>query len=186
LLAVEVALEENKLPGLKPWIPWIWAVLLVYLAFGVLIWIAEPLFNLLLRLDRTGSLALSQEQRSASNWVGVCLLGVLAGGLFALAKMSLDVLLIAGVCGLLIIPVARTFDCRPGWPRRVMVGYTLFLAVLGMIGVATMLCAGYWRAGGEGILEVRRIGWWIVGAFVVGTFLSGWLALYLIMSRSRH
>jgi hypothetical protein len=111
---------------------------------------------------------------------------VVVASLLALALTSLDVLLAAGVCGLLIIPVARTFDCRPGWPRRVMVGYTVFLAALGFIGVATLLSSGYWHVDAEGILEIRQIGWWIVGAFVVGTFLSGWLALLLITWRSRH
>src|SRR5262249_14900522 len=45
--------------------PIIWPVLIIYLLFGVLTWIADPLFNLLLRLDPSGRLALTPAQLAA-------------------------------------------------------------------------------------------------------------------------
>jgi hypothetical protein len=50
--------------------PFIFPVLGIYAGFVLLTWIAEPLFNLLLRLDRFGRHALSREQIVASNWLG--------------------------------------------------------------------------------------------------------------------
>src|SRR5262245_61858588 len=57
----------------SPIAPFIWPVLILYLMFGVTVWIADPLFNLLLRLDRFGRLALTPAQVTASTWVGLCL-----------------------------------------------------------------------------------------------------------------
>jgi tetratricopeptide (TPR) repeat protein len=165
---------EERNPTLQPWIR---PVLCVYLSLGVLIWIADPLFNLLLRLDRFGSLALSAEQRAASTWVGVCLLAAALLAIIALALFSWEVLLGAGVCGLLMLPVARTFDCRPGWPQRLMVAYTLVLAVLGVVGVTISLATSP---------SASELGHNLLVAFAVGAFFSGLVALLLIASRPRH
>ena len=69
------------------WAPWIMPVLVAYIAFVVLTWISQPLFNLLLRLNRYGRHALSDDQRRGANLVGilfflalVCLLAWLWGG----------------------------------------------------------------------------------------------------------
>ena len=43
-------------------------------AFLLLTWISSPLFNLLLRFNRFGRLALSREQRIESSWIGGCFL----------------------------------------------------------------------------------------------------------------
>ena len=50
--------------------PIILPLLALSFAFLVLTWIASPLFNLLLRLNRFGRLALSRDQRIASSWIG--------------------------------------------------------------------------------------------------------------------
>src|SRR5262249_17996730 len=52
------------------WRPWVMPLQVAYIAFVVLTWIAEPLFNLLLRLDRFGRHALTREEIVATNWVG--------------------------------------------------------------------------------------------------------------------
>ena len=61
--------------------PVLYPLIFLYAAFVLLTWIADPLFNLLLRLDRFGRLALSREQIVASNWLA----GILGLGLAALA-----------------------------------------------------------------------------------------------------
>src|SRR4051812_22930037 len=53
------------------------------LGFALLTWVADPLFNLLLRLNRFGRLALSRPQVVASNWLGGWL--VLTAGIFIAA-----------------------------------------------------------------------------------------------------
>lgn len=52
--------------------PWIMPLLIAYIVFALATWLGDSLFNLLLRLDRFGRLALSREQIVASNWIGVC------------------------------------------------------------------------------------------------------------------
>src|SRR5512133_875707 len=54
--------------------PLLLPVQIAYLGFVLLTWTADPVFNLLLRLNRFGRLALSREQIVASNWIGGCLL----------------------------------------------------------------------------------------------------------------
>jgi hypothetical protein len=49
--------------------------------FLILIIVAQPLFDLVLRLDKQGRLALSPEQLRASNWHAVVLLVALGMGL---------------------------------------------------------------------------------------------------------
>lgn len=54
---------------------------ILYVAFVLLTWTAQPLFNLVLRLDRFGRLALSDEEIVESNSIGaVILLGLLSLG----------------------------------------------------------------------------------------------------------
>jgi tetratricopeptide (TPR) repeat protein len=61
-------------------------VLALSFGFLLLTWIAGLLFNLLLRLNRFGRLALSREQRIASNWIGGCY--VLAAAFFVSYLMN--------------------------------------------------------------------------------------------------
>ena len=49
--------------------PWILPIRILYIAAALLTWTADPLFNLLLRVNRFGRLALSDEQRIASSWL---------------------------------------------------------------------------------------------------------------------
>lgn len=57
-------------PSLKPWIL---PIQILYVTFALMTWIADPLFNLLLRLNRFGRLALSREQVVAANFLGACI-----------------------------------------------------------------------------------------------------------------
>jgi tetratricopeptide (TPR) repeat protein len=107
-------------------------LIVVYWIFAYLTWTADPLFNLLLRLHPDGRHALSREQVVASNWVGASAL---------LALLSLVALVVTRqpwlggafiVFAALVIPLAGTFQCAPGWPRRAMAGYTLALFALGV------------------------------------------------------
>ena len=44
---------------------WLWPVLILYIAFALLTWFAAPLFNLLLRVNRFGRLALHPTSAAA-------------------------------------------------------------------------------------------------------------------------
>jgi tetratricopeptide (TPR) repeat protein len=148
---------------------YVWPVLLAYLGLGLIIWISDPLFNLLLRLNHGGRMALSREQIVASNWLGACLFGAGLAAIIWLATNSPRVGRAAAAFGLLTLPVAGIFDCPPGWRRRVMVGYTLGLMILGLAGVV-----GRAATFNEAIL---------FQVFVAGAFLSGCVTLALLAGK---
>jgi tetratricopeptide (TPR) repeat protein len=155
--------------------PVVWPLLAVYLVFGMLIWVAEPLFNLLLRLDPSGRLALSPEQRAASNWVGACLLASAAflAAWLATAAAWPVLAYASGLCLLLTLPTAGVFDCPPGRPRRLMTAYAVAVAAVGAAGLFLMAVT-------------ERYGVVFVLLSVIGAFLSGWAALLLMMGRRRR
>jgi tetratricopeptide (TPR) repeat protein len=139
-------------------------LLVAYLVFCVLTWIATPLFNLLLRLNKYGRHALSQNEVTASNWFG----GFVAAGLVLLAVSLITgqfvVLLLAGWCLLMLQPVALAM-CHPKPTTRR--GLCLAAALLGAVGlVAVGLIAANRESGGVG--AVFFLGWfafpWILNA----------------------
>jgi tetratricopeptide (TPR) repeat protein len=147
--------------------PFLIPVIFLYAAFVLLTWVADPLFNLLLRLDRFGRLALSREQVQASNWFGAALglsLLALAAGLGTGSK---TLLLVAVGAGALVLPIAGIFRCGPGWPRRVMTGYTGLLALL--------LALTLWAEASEAFLAIA----------LIGAVLSTWIGSGLSLARSR-
>jgi tetratricopeptide (TPR) repeat protein len=112
--------------------PFLVPLLVLSFAFLMLTWIASPLFDLLLRFNRFGRLALSREQRIASTWIGGC---------FGLAVLSFVAYLARPTplasfgmifFGLLLFPLAVTFGRAPGKPRWMMAAYTGALALLGL------------------------------------------------------
>lgn len=148
--------------------PWIWPIKIVYLGFIILTWTADPLFNLALRVNKFGRLALSRDEVIASNWLGATII---------LALLSLTGFLITGsdllainaiLFGLLVLPVAGTFKCRKGWPRLTMAAYTI-----GLLAV------------GEAALFSEK-GTTLLGAFGIGIFLSGWLVNGLVSMREKR
>ena len=101
--------------------PWVLPLRILYVAFALLTWTADPLFNLLLRLNRFGRLVLTREQIVSTNWIGSCILvALLALAAFLLSDFSAPFLLAAAVFGFLVLPLAGTFKCAEGWPRKAM------------------------------------------------------------------
>jgi len=90
-------------------------------------WLADPLMNLVMRLDRYGRHALTADQRSQSNLIGGCLL--MAAVLFVV-EWQLDLMYLPSLLFLLLsIPLSSIHDSAVGWPRRISVlvglGFTL-------------------------------------------------------------
>ncbi len=103
-----------------------------YLGFVVMSWIANSLFNFVLRFDHYGKLALSKLERTEANWIAVCLAssGVLLGCYLWTGSKHFD--LGWPFCLVLVIPVTVIFSVRKGLPRNSMIIYTLGLA--GLLG----------------------------------------------------
>jgi tetratricopeptide (TPR) repeat protein len=149
------------------WEPYIWPLLIVYLGFALLTWIGDPLFNLLLRLNRFGRLALSREEIVFSNWIGGCILLSLAGFGLELATGH-PAAFLTGVVGFaILIPLSSIHRCSEGWPRRAMILYTLALALVGFGNVALSFSKGQGSS-------------FLLTLFLVGAILSGWVANILV------
>jgi len=166
--------------------PFVWPVLIVYLLFSLLTWIADPLFNLLLRLDKFGRLVLSREQVVASNWVGGCVLSGLVMVVIWLITGTRDFLIGGGVFGLLCVPLAGTFSCAPGWPRRVMGIYTGLLAFVGLSALTVLLTNPAKEDTSKPVEMGRLAGYVLLGLFMLGGFVSGWVANGLMMVRQKR
>jgi tetratricopeptide (TPR) repeat protein len=119
-------------PAIKPWVL---PIQVAYIAFVLLTWTADPLFNLLLRMNRFGRLALSREQVVASNWIGGFLAVALTFLGLWLVSDSFLALLSALIFGMMIIPLAALFNCSVGWPRKWM---TIYTVVMGTAGFSTL------------------------------------------------
>ncbi|MBI3945573.1 MAG: tetratricopeptide repeat protein [Armatimonadetes bacterium] len=121
----------REMPALRPVVT---PIVALYLLFALLTWTADPLFNVILRLNRFGRLALSREQIVASNWVGGSLLGGMAAVVLSLALRVPALLIVGAELALLILPLAGTFRCKLGWPRLAMGTYTAGVAAMGLAG----------------------------------------------------
>ena len=127
----------DKNPAIKPYAM---PVLIAYYVFAYMTWLAGPLFNLMLRLDRFGRYALSRDQRVSSNWVGLCLLGGIALAAIGFSKHDSRFYLLAVTAAVLSIPLSAIFSCLPGWPRWSMAGYAGLMALLtATIGVTVFV-----------------------------------------------
>ena len=116
-------------PAIKPFIQ---PVMFLVFGFVLMSWSASPLFNLLLRFNTFGRMALSREQKVESSWIGGSfLLGAL--GLAAFLVLGGDIpFLMMSYFGLLLLPMAVTFRLPPGRQRWLMAGVTLVIALLGI------------------------------------------------------
>lgn len=105
-------------------------VIVAYVIFVILTWLADPLFNLLLRFNRFGKYALSREQTWGSNLLAILFAGCVAmlGAWWATGRSAF--LHGALLVGLLALPASSIFRLPKGWPRNVVVAACSALLVL--------------------------------------------------------
>ena len=152
-------------------------LMLLWLIAILLTWIARPFFNLLLRLDPFGRLALSQQQIVESNWVGGMLLAAVVS-LFAYIVFRQDPALVAAIVfGLLTVPVAGVFRIAPGWPRTVMLMYVGVMVILGLPSIFLV------TFGPDFVGDPRGVAF---AFFLIMALLSGLIANALIVRSVRR
>jgi tetratricopeptide (TPR) repeat protein len=161
--------------------PFVTPLLVVYGLFVALTWTAEPLSNLLLRINRFGRYALSPEQLRASNWVGVCLLAALLSAFTAAVTRQVPFGLAAFCFLLLVMLVSATFRCAPGWPRVVMGLYSGAVAAFTLLCLAVSLAAASMPNPtiSEDAIANGPIGLFVLALFaaIAGTWLATALAM---------
>jgi len=170
-------------PGLAPWLM---PLRILYVAFALMTWVADPLFNLMLRLNRFGRLALSREQTIASNWFGACVLLALLGLVGSLMNgFDIDRPWMASllVFGFLLLPLSATFKCREGWPRNAMAIYT---AIMASAGIAALGCLFFGEIGIPHAKLLRAVGMVLFLVFLFGAIGSPWVANLLIAMRPKR
>lgn len=115
--------------------PFVWPVLGVYIVFMFLTWTAEPIFNLLLRLNPFGRYALSRDELTASNWVGgTIVVAVLAAGAwFQTEHVSAAFAAVSSIA--MIIPVSAAFSARRGKGRIALLAIAGLLAATAVTAI---------------------------------------------------
>lgn len=162
--------------------PWVLPIRALYIAFALLTWLAHPIFNLLLFLHPYGRHALNKDQCGQATWVGLCLalaLGTL--GIWLGTGRNSDYLIPPLVFGLLAIPTSAIFVCDRGWPRVTMLLITLGLATAGLTAVAVI---GFVRPDKNSDLAIVGVG--ALGLFLIGSFISQWVANWLATQRPKR
>jgi tetratricopeptide (TPR) repeat protein len=164
--------------------PWTLPLQIFYVLFVLLTWTADPLFNLLLRLNRFGRLALSREKVVASNWIGSCLLLSLA---FLIAccftGFASACLIGAFVFGFMIVPLAGTFRCEAGWPRKSMAAYTGLMAVAGIAALIVVALDSQAKPSSKASDSLAAA---LISLFFIGVIGSSWVANILISQRPKR
>jgi len=126
--------------------PFVWPIIFLYLLFAITSWIANPLFNSILRFNRYGKYLLDDRQIMASNVIaGMSLFGVLLGIGLAVAfpaERLLHFMIGAGYALMMLMPITATFACDDGYPLITMVIVTTGLGFLGLVTIGLMFLLG--------------------------------------------
>jgi tetratricopeptide (TPR) repeat protein len=119
--------------------PFVMPIVFFYLVFAVTTWIANPLFNTILRFNRYGKYLLDDRQIMASNvMAAMALFGLLLGAGLALAYPPDGLMRFLIGCGyglFMLIPISVTFLCEDGYPLITM---SIVTVLLGLLGLAAM------------------------------------------------
>jgi Flp pilus assembly protein TadD len=161
---VRALMRENP-----TWSPVLGPILGLYVLFVLMTWVADPLSNLLLRINPFGRLALRPHEILASNFVGACVALALVAILVFAGTRADAWLIVAASSAVMLIPIggaSKAYRTRAWWPL------VAAAAVLGAFAVAAAVFA-FSRpdfAGGA------------LGLLLVGAFLFSWLANILMTS----
>lgn len=123
-------------PALEPFII---PLLITYGIFVLLTWIAHPVSNLLLRLNRFGRLALSEDEKRTTNWVGSVLGLAIISGIAGAVLGNLLLINTAILSGAMTIPVATTCRATSARSKNILLIYTIALTLIAIAAVAPVL-----------------------------------------------
>lgn len=154
--------------------PFFYPFILFYIMWAFSSWIAQPFSNLFLRLHPLGKLALSDDEKTASNMVGIFLgVGITFCLLFFFTNSILWIAL--GIWFIImLIPIGGTFMMeRGGKPRKYLAIYGAIIGFFGLAYIGLELFAN---------IQVMPL----VYAFALGIFFYGWVANYLVMKAAKE
>jgi tetratricopeptide (TPR) repeat protein len=145
------------------WQPYVTPISILYIAFCMLSWIADPLFNAFLRFHPFGKFLLSQKEKWASSIVaGLLIAAILTALTLGIQQDWVGAILMGLVFVFLSIPVTIAFNVDRGWPRWVAVPTACLMAFFALSTVATYFADGpFWvpfQAFGVGIFLTSLFG----------------------------
>lgn len=155
----------------------------VFFGTFIFLFLANPMFDLILRFDPEGKHALSDDERRATNWYLVCfaLAGLCglwtawSGNGFLPRQMGLAFLLLTGA-------VYETFQATPGYVRRRMAWVTIILgiliATLPVVGPLLLIVSLAWKLKLGMLFAVQYIVWLPLVVMLASVFadsLRNWL-----------
>ena len=153
--------------------PFLYPLLYAYFGFALMTWLAYPLFNLLLRVNRFGRYALSADQIRGANVLAACIVATLACLAAAVATGEEAIYLATLLFVLLSLPASAIYVCDDGWPRHAMLAMTGGLALLVLLAVAMGISDAAW---GSGLAPLARI---VAGLTFLPMLASQFVAMYL-------
>ncbi|QEG20539.1 tetratricopeptide repeat protein [Mariniblastus fucicola] len=122
--------------------PYVQPIVFLYLIFAITTWIANPVFNTILRFNRYGKYLLDDRQVMASNvMAAMAAFGLILGIVLALAfpeERLLNFMIGFGYALFMLMPIAATFNCEDGYPLIVMTVVTVTLGVWGLGAIGMM------------------------------------------------
>jgi tetratricopeptide (TPR) repeat protein len=145
---------------------------LLYIPYGILVflayltWITEPLFNVVVLLDRYGRYLLNRREKTGAILVGS---GVLAALLLAAAYFATNndfFILPAVYFASIVIPTASYYGLDNDGSRNVKI-IGAYTAVLAILGIAAL---GIFYSSGNAILGI---------VYIIGVWTFGWVANFL-------
>jgi tetratricopeptide (TPR) repeat protein len=155
----------DQTPALRPYVM---PIIVVYLIFCVLTWVAQPAFDLVLRLNRFGRYALSPRQIRTSNWFGGLLAAAIVLALIGWLWPSDLAIAFAIWFGVMVAPVAMALQSVKDRNRHIL---SAAAGVLGLIGLASIALAFSNHPQSSNAITVFIWGWvlfpWLVNIVTV-------------------
>lgn len=167
---------------------YLWPLIVAYCIFAALSWLADPLFNLMLRLHPYGKYALFPEQRLSATLTGITLLIAILAAIAGWYAGSELILIAALFTAFLVIPVSVIFRCSPGWPRWTMAGIAIALILvllsavfLGLLGIhlETLGITDQEQIALNASLNLCRV-------YIYGVLISSFAANYLLTVKPKR
>lgn len=156
----------NRAPALK----WLTTpILLLYLLFVILSWIATPLFNTFLRFHSFGRHLLDRQQIWASNFLAMCVAAAIVGGAVGFWRLGDAGLFVFGYWIMMMIPVAMIFQQET--TQRMIIAIIAGVAV-GLIPVVGILQSYFTESVAPLSRTLPLFSWSILGIQILGNVLQ--------------
>ena len=143
--------------------PFVTPIAIAYMTFVLLTWIAQPMFNLLLRFSKFGRYALSPVQRTSANCLAALIVTVGVAGIGYLLTREPVCVGIAIYFAAAIIPTSMTTSTEHDGQRRRLWIWTALLLAFGFSALPVWF-----------INPVMSRS--IVGLYILGCMLFSWVA----------